>query len=76
MNAPLLCVRISVDYPGRPGALENVAFEIAEGEIFGLAGESGAGKSTIAPALTLRPRRMRGAQPAGAGSGSCPSNRR
>ena len=64
MSAPLLSVRISVDYPERPGALENVAFDIAEGEIFGLAGESGAGKSTIALAiprlLEMRGGRVRG----------------
>lgn len=59
MSAPLLSVRISVDYPERPGALENVAFDIEEGEIFGLAGESGAGKSTVALAI-LRLLEMRG----------------
>jgi len=59
MSAPLLSVRISVDYPEKPGALENVAFDIAEGEIFGLAGASGAGKSTIALAI-LRLLEMRG----------------
>ena len=59
MSAPLLSVRISVDYPEKPGALENVAFEIEEGEIFGLAGPSGAGKSTIALAI-LRLLEMRG----------------
>jgi ABC-type glutathione transport system ATPase component len=61
---PLLSVRISVDYPGKPEALKNVAFDIGEGEIFGLAGESGAGKSTIALAvlrlLELRGGRVRG----------------
>jgi peptide/nickel transport system ATP-binding protein len=59
MSAPLLSVRISVDYPEKPGALEDVAFEIEEGEIFGLAGPSGAGKSTIALAI-LRLLEMRG----------------
>jgi ABC-type glutathione transport system ATPase component len=56
---PLLSVRISVDYPQKPNVLEDVAFDIDEGEIFGLAGESGAGKSTIALAI-LRLLDMRG----------------
>ena len=64
MSAPLLSVRISVDYPQKPGALEDVAFDIGEGEIFGLAGESGAGKSSIALAvlrlLDMRGGRVRG----------------
>ncbi len=47
----LLQARISVDYPNKPGVLRDVAFEIAQGEILGLAGESGSGKSTIALAL-------------------------
>lgn len=59
MSAPLLSVRISVDYPRKTGVLEDVAFEIGEGEIFGLAGPSGAGKSTIALAI-LRLLNMRG----------------
>jgi ABC-type dipeptide/oligopeptide/nickel transport system ATPase component len=48
---PLLSVEISVDYPGQPGALRNVALEMVPGEIFGLIGESGAGKSTLALAI-------------------------
>jgi len=51
MSQPLLTVRISVDYPGRRDVLKDVAFDISQGEIFGLAGESGAGKSTIALAI-------------------------
>jgi ABC-type glutathione transport system ATPase component len=47
----LLKARISVDYPNKPGVLRDVEFEIGEGEILGLAGESGSGKSTIALAL-------------------------
>ena len=43
--------RISVDYPDKPGVLQDVEFEIGEGEILGLVGESGSGKSTIALAL-------------------------
>ena len=73
MSEPLLSVRISVDYPEKPGALENVAFEIEEGEIFGLAGPSGAGKSTIALAI-LRLLEMRGGRVRG--RESVPSGRR
>jgi ABC-type glutathione transport system ATPase component len=51
MSRPLLSVHISVDYAGGGAVLRDVAFEIAPGEIFGLAGESGAGKSTIALAI-------------------------
>jgi ABC-type glutathione transport system ATPase component len=51
MTAPLLSVRISVDYPGKPDALRDLAFDLEQGEAFGLAGDSGAGKSTIALAI-------------------------
>jgi ABC-type glutathione transport system ATPase component len=51
MKQPLLALRISVDYASKPRAIDDVAFEIAEGEIFGLAGESGSGKSTITLAI-------------------------
>ncbi|RXJ73710.1 sugar ABC transporter ATP-binding protein [Veronia nyctiphanis] len=49
---PLLRVRdLCVDYitdDGHFRAVKNVSFDIGRGEIFGLAGESGCGKSTIA----------------------------
>jgi ABC-type glutathione transport system ATPase component len=48
---PLLKARLSVDYPNKPGVLQDVEFEVGEGEILGLVGESGSGKSTIALAL-------------------------
>ncbi len=64
-KAPLLEVRdLCVDYliPGKSPdeavrAVEGVSFTIAPGEVFGLAGESGSGKSTIAHSLlrVLRP---------------------
>ena len=56
MNAPLLQIRnLDVDYLTDGGAfraVKNVSFDIGRGELFGLAGESGCGKSTIAYAIT------------------------
>ena len=56
MNAPLLQIRdLSVGYLTDDGAfraVKNVSFDIGRGELFGLAGESGCGKSTIAYAIT------------------------
>lgn len=53
---PLIKVReLCVDYITENGtfqAVKSVSFDIGKGEIFGLAGESGCGKSTIAFALT------------------------
>lgn len=53
---PLIKVReLCVDYITERGtfqAVKSVSFDIGKGEIFGLAGESGCGKSTIAFALT------------------------
>jgi peptide/nickel transport system ATP-binding protein len=51
---------LSVDYVGADAdfhAVKNVSFDIGRGEFFGLAGESGCGKSTIAYAISrlLRP---------------------
>jgi peptide/nickel transport system ATP-binding protein len=60
-NAPLLDVRdLYVEYVTARGparAVDGVSFSIAPGEVFGLAGESGCGKSTIAHAImrVLRP---------------------
>lgn len=47
----MLEVELGVDYPGKPGALRDVAFRLQRGEMLGLVGESGSGKSTIALAL-------------------------
>ena len=60
MTAPLLEVRdLVIEYlldKGSFVAVDTVSFEIGRGEIFGLAGESGCGKSTIAYAITQLPR--------------------
>jgi ABC-type glutathione transport system ATPase component len=48
---PLLSLRLTVDYPNRPGTVRNVCLEINRGEVVGLVGQSGSGKSTIALAI-------------------------
>jgi len=48
MNSPVLSVRLSVDYPGRPAVLKDVALDVYPEEVVGLIGQSGSGKSTIA----------------------------
>jgi len=47
----LLQVRLSLDYLGRPGVLDDAIFEMNPGEIVGLVGGSGSGKSSLALAL-------------------------
>lgn len=47
-SGPLLSVNLSIAYANRPGLLRNLIFHVNRGEILGLVGESGAGKSTIA----------------------------
>ena len=55
MTAPLLEVKhLRVEFPTRRGtllALDDVSFEIAPGEILGVVGESGAGKSLTGAAI-------------------------
>jgi ABC-type dipeptide/oligopeptide/nickel transport system ATPase component len=47
-NPALLSARFSVTYPGKPAVLRDVQLEIQRGEVLGLVGQSGSGKSTIA----------------------------
>jgi len=47
----LLSLRLTVDYPSKPGVLRDVAIEMRQGEILGLVGQSGSGKSTLALAI-------------------------
>jgi peptide/nickel transport system ATP-binding protein len=60
-STPVLDVRdLYVEYVtdrGNAVAVNGVSFQVAPGEVFGLAGESGCGKSTIAQSITriLRP---------------------
>lgn len=51
MTSPLLSLRVSVDYARKPGVLRDVALDVGPGEILGLVGRSGEGKSTIALAI-------------------------
>jgi ABC-type dipeptide/oligopeptide/nickel transport system ATPase component len=50
-NGPLLSVRVSVAYRGRPAVLRDVELDIRPGEVLGLIGQSGSGKSTLALAI-------------------------
>ena len=60
----LLHASIDLDYPNKPGALKRVTFEIGRGEVLGLIGQSGCGKSSIALCL-MRLLRQRGCRLSG-----------
>ncbi len=47
----LLTAHLSVRYGEKPAVLREVAFEIRRGEVLGLVGQSGSGKSTMAMAI-------------------------
>ena len=47
----LLSARVTVRYPGKSPVLNEIALDIAPGEILGLVGQSGSGKSTLAMAI-------------------------
>src|SRR5947207_3014072 len=55
MSDPVLSVRdLKVDFPTRRGvlhAIDGVSFDIAKGEVLGVVGESGAGKSVTGAAI-------------------------
>lgn len=63
-RALVLRASINLDYPNKPRALSGAAIEIRAGEVVGLIGESGSGKSSVALAI-LRLLGRRGARIAG-----------
>jgi len=61
---PLLRIRLTIGYPARPRVLDEAALEMQPGEIVGLVGASGSGKSSLALAL-LRLLEFKGGSAAG-----------
>jgi ABC-type dipeptide/oligopeptide/nickel transport system ATPase component len=64
VETPFLSLRLSVDYTTKPGVLRDVSLEMREGEVLGLIGHSGSGKSTIALSI-LRLLALKGGQATG-----------
>ena len=61
---PLLSLRLSVDYASKAGVLRDVCLEMREGEVMGLIGHSGSGKSTMALSI-LRLLELKGGKATG-----------
>ena len=61
---PLLRAVIDLDYPNKCNALKQVSFEIEHGEVLGLVGASGSGKSSVALCI-LRLLRQKGCRLSG-----------
>ena len=64
VDQPLLRMCLSVDYPSKAGVLDNVQLDLQAGEIVGLVGSSGSGKSSLALAL-LRLLELKGGRASG-----------
>jgi ABC-type glutathione transport system ATPase component len=62
---PFLSLCLNVDYTTKPGVLRNASLEMREGEVMGLIGHSGSGKSTIALSI-LRLLALKGGKASGA----------
>ena len=50
-RAPLVEIRVSIDYPARPRVADGLELSVGAGEIVALVGASGSGKSSLALAL-------------------------